>query len=207
MNSHARIGSPTLHPLVEMAAKANLPTRFGDFQVYGFESHVDGKEHAVVARGDLDGATDLPVRIHSECFTGDVMGSLRCDCRQQLEAALEFVAGQPAGAVVYMRQEGRGIGLVNKIRAYALQEEGLDTVEANNALGFPDDLRRYDVAAQMLEQLGVRSVRLITNNPRKVEGLTRHGVVVTGRIPHVMPANEHNAFYLATKRDKSGHML
>ncbi len=207
MNSLLHAQSEEADPRVLLAAKANLPSRFGDFQVYGFEADGDGKEHAVIARGDLEGAVDLPVRIHSECFTGDVMGSLRCDCRQQLEAALQYVASQERGAVVYLRQEGRGIGLVNKIRAYALQEEGLDTVEANHALGFPDDLRRYDVAADMLQQLGVRSVRLITNNPRKLQGLIRHGIEVTGRIPHIMPATEHNAFYLATKRDKSGHLL
>lgn len=207
MKNLVRTADDNLHPLITVGAHARLPSRFGEFDVYAFESLVDGKEHAVIARGSLDGATDLPVRIHSECFTGDVMGSLRCDCRDQLEAALEFVASQEHGAVVYMRQEGRGIGLVNKIRAYALQEQGLDTVEANHALGFPDDLRRYDVAAEMLRQLGVASVKLITNNPKKLEGLASHGIDVTGRIPHVMRANKHNAFYLETKRDKSGHLL
>ncbi|MCB9779984.1 MAG: GTP cyclohydrolase II [Alphaproteobacteria bacterium] len=193
--------------LVELGARARLPSRFGEFDVYAFQSRVDGKEHAIIARGELSGARDVPVRIHSECFTGDVMGSLRCDCRDQLEAALEYVAGRETGAVVYMRQEGRGIGLVNKIKAYALQEQGLDTVEANQALGFPDDLRRYDVAAAMLRLLGVDSVRLITNNPRKVDGLRAGGIAVAGRIPHIMPPNPHNAFYLATKREKSGHLL
>lgn len=196
-----------VHSLISVGAKARLPTRFGDFDVYAFQSLVDGKEHAILARGDLDGATDLPVRVHSECFTGDVMGSYRCDCRDQLEAALEMVAGLECGAVVYLRQEGRGIGLVNKIRAYALQETGMDTVQANHALGFPDDMRRYDVAAEMLHQLGVESVRLITNNPNKVIGLTQHGVPVTGRIPLVMKPNRHNAFYLDTKKRKSGHLL
>ncbi len=196
-----------VHALISVGAKARLPTTFGEFDVYAFQSLADGKEHAVLARGDLRGATDLPVRIHSECFTGDVMGSLRCDCRDQLEAALRMVAGLDRGAVVYLRQEGRGIGLVNKIRAYALQEQGLDTVQANHALGFPDDLRSYDVAAEMLQQLGVRSVRLITNNPTKVAGLAEHGVPVTGRIPLVMRSNGHNAFYLQTKKQKSGHLL
>lgn len=207
MNEVARATVPRIHALVSLGARARLPSRFGDFDVYAFSSLIDGKEHAVLARGELRGAEDLPVRIHSECFTGDVMGSLRCDCRDQLEAAMQYIASQEAGAVVYLRQEGRGIGLVNKIRAYALQEEGLDTVEANHALGFPDDLRRYDIAAQMLQELGVSSVRLITNNPNKIEGLRRHGVEVSGRIPHVMPATEHNAFYLHTKRIKSGHLL
>ncbi|MCK6503324.1 GTP cyclohydrolase II [Myxococcota bacterium] len=196
-----------IHALVSVGARARLPSRFGDFDVYAFESVIDGKEHAVIARGELEGATDLPVRIHSECFTGDVMGSLRCDCRDQLEAALTYIGGQERGAVVYLRQEGRGIGLVNKIRAYALQEQGMDTVEANHALGFPDDMRRYDVAAEMLRQLGVESVHLITNNPNKLRGLAEHGIEVTGRIPHVMRANHHNSFYLETKRAKSGHLL
>ena len=196
-----------IHHLVRLGAKAHLPTRFGDFDIYAFESTMDGKEHAVIARGDLQGAYDVPVRVHSECFTGDVVGSLRCDCRDQLEAALAYIGRQKVGAVIYLRQEGRGIGLVNKIRAYALQEQGLDTVEANQALGFPDDLRRYDVAAEMLRQLGVGSIRLITNNPRKLTGLAEHGVEISGRIPHVMRANAHNQFYLRTKRDKSGHLL
>lgn len=196
-----------IHALVSVGARARLPSRFGEFDIYAFESVLDGKEHAVIARGDLEGATDLPVRIHSECFTGDVMGSLRCDCRDQLEAALTYIGGIERGAVVYLRQEGRGIGLVNKIRAYALQEQGMDTVEANHALGFPDDMRRYDIAAEMLRQLGVESVHLITNNPNKLRGLAEHGVEVTGRIPHVMRANLHNSFYLETKRAKSGHLL
>jgi len=207
MKTTARQHDDTVYDLVRVGAKARLPSRFGDFDVYAFESSVDGREHAVLSRGDLRGATDLPVRVHSECFTGDVMGSLRCDCRDQLEAALRYVAGVERGAVVYMRQEGRGIGLVNKIRAHALQEEGLDTVEANHALGFPDDMRRYDVAAEMLKHLGVVSVRLITNNPRKVAGLREYGVDVTGRIPHIMASNAHNSFYLQTKRDKSGHLI
>lgn len=207
MKSLVRPKEDNVHHLVRIGAQARLPSRFGDFDVYAFDSLIDGREHAVLARGDLRGAIDLPVRIHSECFTGDVMGSLRCDCRDQLEAALRYVGTLDQGAVVYMRQEGRGIGLVNKIRAYALQEQGLDTVEANHALGFPDDLRRYDVAAEILRLLGVHSVQLITNNPRKVAGLEEFGIDVTGRIPHVMPPNSYNAFYLETKRDKSGHLL
>jgi len=207
MSGAAYSKDDNLHRLVSLGAKARLPSRFGDFDIYAFESRVDGKEHAVIARGELVGARDVPVRVHSECFTGDVMGSLRCDCRDQLEAALAYIGRQPVGAVVYMRQEGRGIGLVNKIRAYALQEQGMDTVEANQALGFADDLRRYDVAAEMLRQLGVESVRLITNNPTKMRGLAEHGVEISGRIPHVMRANAHNQFYLRTKRDKSGHLL
>lgn len=192
-------------PKVTLAARALLPSRFGEFQVVAFECE-DG-EYGVVVRGDLEGAEAVPVRLHSECFTGDVMGSLRCDCRDQLEAALRFIGRAERGAVVYLPQEGRGIGLANKIRAYALQDEGLDTVEANLALGFPDDLRRYDVAAEVLRQLGVRSVVLLTNNPTKAAGLLRAGINVVGQIPLRSPPNVHNRAYLDTKRDKSGHLL
>jgi len=192
-------------PVVKLAASARLPSRFGDFRVAAFECE-DG-EYGVVMRGELRGAEAVPVRLHSECFTGDVMGSLKCDCRDQLEAALRFIGRADRGAVVYLPQEGRGIGLANKIRAYALQDEGLDTVEANLALGFPDDLRRYDVAAEVLRQLGVRSIVLLTNNPTKRAGLTRAGIDVVGQIPLRSEPNPHNAHYLDTKRDKSGHLL
>jgi GTP cyclohydrolase II len=171
-----------------------------------FES-IDGKEHGAIVKGQVRGSEAVPLRIHSECFTGDVMGSLKCDCRDQLEAALDYVGQQETGVVLYLRQEGRGIGLVNKIRAYALQDAGLDTVEANHALGFRDDERKYDFAAQMIEELGLASVRLITNNPNKVDGLRQCGVNVVGRIPHRMPPNPHNEAYLATKKRKSGHLL
>jgi len=191
---------------VRVAAEARLPSRFGSFTVVGFDSH-DGKEHGAILHGDVRGKWGVPVRVHSECFTGDVMGSLKCDCRDQLEAALEYVAGEEYGAVLYLRQEGRGIGLANKIRAYALQDAGLDTVEANHALGFADDERRYDTAADMIRELGIRSIRLITNNPNKVGGLQALGIQVDGRIPLQMEPNRHNRFYLATKREKSGHML
>jgi GTP cyclohydrolase II len=176
------------------------------FRVVAFESD-DGKEHAAIVKGDVRGAEGVPLRVHSECFTGDVMGSLKCDCRDQLEAALDFIEGQPNGVVLYLRQEGRGIGLANKIRAYALQDAGLDTVEANHALGFEDDERRYDVAAEMIAELGIRSIRLITNNPRKVDGLRDVGVDVVDRIPLQMPPNPYNATYLETKKRKSGHLL
>lgn len=192
--------------LVRIGASARLPSRFGKFTVVAFES-VDGKEHGAVVQGDVVGQRGVPLRIHSECFTGDVMGSLKCDCREQLEAALEFIGQQERGVVLYLRQEGRGIGLVNKIRAYALQDAGLDTVEANHALGFGDDERTYDMAAQMIEELGIESVRLITNNPSKVEGLRGNGVAVEGRIPHRMKPNPHNERYLRTKKAKSGHLL
>ncbi len=191
---------------IHVEATADLPTRFGRFRVVALQGP-DGEEYGAVVRGDVDGRTGVPVRLHSACFTGDLMGSLRCDCRDQLEAALSFIGRAERGAVLYLAQEGRGIGLVNKVRAYALQERGLDTVEANEALGFPDDLRSYDVAAGILEALGVASVCLLTNNPRKVDGLTQHGVAVVGRIPLRTGANEHNVHYLETKRDKSGHLL
>ena len=200
--------APELHSdrLVALAAEARLPSRFGDFHVVAFES-VAGKEHAAVVKGDIRGQSGVPVRLHSECFTGDVMGSLKCDCRDQLEAALQRIASMEMGAVLYLRQEGRGIGLANKIRAYALQDAGLDTVEANLHLGFGDDERDYEIAAQMLEELGVRSVRLMTNNPNKIKGIQAHGIQVDERLPHVLPPNPHNEFYLQTKRDKSGHLL
>lgn len=198
---------PPARPAVRFAAEARLPSRYGDFRVLAFECQEDGLDYGVMARGQLEGAENVPVRLHSECFTGDVMGSLKCDCRDQLEAALTYVGKAERGAVLYLPQEGRGIGLANKIRAYALQDKGLDTVEANLALGFPDDLRRYDVAAEILRQLGIRSVALLTNNPNKLLGLARAGIPVASHIPLRTEPNPHNAFYLATKKKKSGHRL
>jgi GTP cyclohydrolase II len=192
---------------VKVVAVAELPTRFGKFRLVGFWNNRDGKEHVAMVHGDVVEATDVPVRLHSECLTGDVMGSLRCDCRDQLTVGLEAIQRHERGVLLYLRQEGRGIGLVNKIRAYALQEQGLDTVEANRALGFRDDERDYAVAAHMLLSMGVRSVRLITNNPEKIRQLAQHGVAVGGRIPHVIPPNEHNRFYLETKARRSGHLI
>ncbi len=192
---------------VAIAAIAELPSRFGQFEIAAFYNNKDDKEHVAVLHGDVCGEEDVPVRVHSECLTGDVLGSLRCDCRDQLETALRMIAGMDRGILLYMRQEGRGIGLVNKIRAYGLQEHGYDTVEANLALGFRDDEREYSVAAQMLNALHVKSIRLITNNPKKIEDLTKNGIIVSGRIPHVMPTNEYNQFYLETKAVKSGHLI
>jgi GTP cyclohydrolase II len=191
---------------VKVAAVADLPTRFGRFKLVGFWNNRDGKEHVALVLGDVVGGEEVPVRLHSECLTGDVMGSLRCDCRDQLTAGLETIRTLGRGALLYLRQEGRGIGLLNKIRAYALQERGLDTVEANQALGFRDDERDYAVAAHMLHSLGLRSVRLITNNPEKIRQLTQHRIPVVGRIPHVIPPNEFNRFYLETKGRRSGHL-
>lgn len=194
-------------PRVRFAADARLPSRFGDFRVFAFEDLDNGDEYGVVVKGEIAGHDAVPVRLHSECFTGDVMGSLKCDCRDQLEAALRHIGAAERGAVVYLPQEGRGIGLANKIRAYALQDRGLDTVEANLALGFPDDLRRYDTAGEILRQLGVNSIALLTNNPNKVAGVARAGIKVAAQIPLRTAPNEHNAHYLDTKRVKSGHAL
>jgi len=192
---------------VQLVAMAELPTRFGDFHIVAFENNRDGKEHVAITKGDVIGASDVPVRLHSECLTGDVIGSLRCDCRDQLEAALKAIGQMERGIVLYLRQEGRGIGLINKVRAYSLQDDGLDTVEANLALGFRDDERDYAVAAHMLMSLKVESIKLMTNNPKKIAQLTQYGINVTDRIPHIMPPNEHNRFYLETKATKSGHLI
>lgn len=192
---------------VRMVSVAELPTRSGNFRAIAFTADARGDEHIAFVRGDVRGRSRVPTRIHSECLTGDVIGSLRCDCRDQLQAALDALGGMPHGVLLYMRQEGRGIGLTNKIRAYALQDGGHDTVEANHMLGFGDDERDYGVAAQMLAALGVRSVRLMTNNPRKITGLEQAGIKVAGRMPLVMPANRHNAHYLMTKQKRSGHWL
>jgi len=192
---------------VKIAAIGELPSRFGSFHVVAFYNNRDDKEHAAFVHGDVTAAEDVPVRVHSECLTGDAIGSLRCDCRDQLETSLKLIGQEEKGILLYMRQEGRGIGLTNKIRAYGLQDHGLDTVEANLALGFRDDERDYAVAAHMLFSLKVRSIRLITNNPRKIENLTQHGVLVNGRIPLIIPPNPFNEFYLHTKAEKSGHLL
>jgi len=192
---------------VKVVAVAELPTRFGNFHVVAFSNNRDGKDHLALVHGDVINQRDVAVRLHSECLTGDALGSLRCDCRDQLEAALEALSKLPCGVLLYLRQEGRGIGLTNKIRAYQLQDQGLDTVDANLALGFADDERDYAVAAHMLYSLTIQSVRLMTNNPRKLEGLKLQGVNVVGRIPHQIPANVHNRFYLQTKARRSGHLL
>lgn len=192
---------------VVVAAIADMPSRFGDFQVAGFWNNREEEDHAAFINGNPCGAEDVLVRLHSECVTGDVGGSLRCDCRDQLEASLTKIGEAETGIVLYLRQEGRGIGFTNKVRAYGLQDQGLDTVEANLALGFADDLREYAVAAHMLHSLGVKSIRLMTNNPSKVQQLTDYGVKVSERVPHILPPNEHNIDYLRTKAKKSGHFI
>jgi len=190
---------------VPFVAKANVPSIFGKFTVYGFLEKLTGKEHLAVVAGEIDARKRIPVRIHSECWTGDVLGSLKCDCRAQLEAALRYI-GEHGGVVLYLRQEGRGIGLLNKLKAYALQEQGLDTVEANHHLGFVDDLRTYESAVEMLRFFGIHKVRLLTNNPRKINALEGAGIHVQ-RESHQLGANAYNLRYLKTKAKKSGHML
>jgi GTP cyclohydrolase II len=184
-----------------------MPSRFGTFRIVAFWNNRDAKEHVAIVHGDILGAQDVATRMHSECLTGDIMGSLRCDCRDQLELALRTIGSLDRGLLLYLRQEGRGIGLINKIRAYALQDQGLDTVEANLALGFRDDERDYAVAAHMLKSLGVKSIKLMTNNPNKMQQLGELGIDVSGRLPHVLPPNKHNQFYLETKANRSGHWI
>jgi GTP cyclohydrolase II len=195
-----------LEPGVDLVSRAKLPLDgMPDTQVVAFRASDDGQDHVALVIGAFAGQPPL-VRLHSECLTGDVFGSLKCDCGPQLKEALRIIGDAGGGILLYLRQEGRGIGLANKLRAYALQDRGLDTVEANRRLGFADDERDYDHAAAMLKALGVESVRLLTNNPAKVAGLEEAGIKVVERAPHHMPANPHNADYLATKRKKSGHL-
>lgn len=188
---------------------AKLPTQFGDFMIYAYRDLQDNTEHVAIVKGDLADFQDKPVmvRVHSECLTGDALGSLRCDCRMQLQAALKMIENAGSGVIVYLRQEGRGIGLVNKLKAYSLQDIGFDTVEANERLGFPADLRNYGVGAQMLNDLGVKKIRLITNNPRKIAGLKGYGIEVSDRVPLLIEATDYNSMYLATKAEKLGHLL
>ena len=210
MNDQARAylhSVPANDSIVELYSEAPLPTRHGQLRVYVFREPGTEKEHVAGVKGDVRGGEGVPTRVHSECLTSEILGSLKCDCRDQLEHALDLIGSSPGGIVLYLRQEGRGIGLGNKIRAYALQARGADTYEANRALGFADDLRRYDIAASMLKQLGVRSVDLITNNPLKIAGLEKEGVTVRKRIPSVAPLNPHNVGYLRTKRELSGHLI
>ncbi|HLN51046.1 MAG TPA: GTP cyclohydrolase II [Thermoplasmata archaeon] len=192
---------------VRVRALANLPTRFGEYQVVAFENCLDSQDHAAFVHGDVFDREDVPVRVHSECLTGDAIGSLRCDCRDQLLESLGRIGQMERGIVLYLRQEGRGIGFVNKIRAYQLQDSGYDTVQANELLGFRPDERDYEIAAHMLTALHVRSIEILTNNPAKVTDLERHGVRISGRIPVEIPANEINRPYLQTKRDRMGHLL
>jgi 3,4-dihydroxy 2-butanone 4-phosphate synthase/GTP cyclohydrolase II len=193
--------------LVERVVATGLPTAFGDFEAVGYRSLVDDKHHVALVKGDVAGAADVIVRVHSECLTGDVFHSLRCDCGEQLEAALSMIEREGQGVLLYLSQEGRGIGLLNKLRAYRLQEEGLDTVEANERLGLPADLRDYGIGAQILADLGLSAIRILTNNPKKIRGLEGYGLSVSAQIPIEQAPNEHNAAYLRTKAQRMGHTL
>ncbi|HKV67259.1 MAG TPA: GTP cyclohydrolase II, partial [Gaiellales bacterium] len=193
--------------LVERIAIADMPTKYGPFSAYGYRSVIDGQQHVALVCGDVDGAKDVLVRVHSECLTGDVFGSFRCDCGEQLDRAMSQIAQEGTGVLLYLAQEGRGIGLLNKLRAYELQEQGYDTVDANVHLGFPVDSRDYSVGYQILADLGLTSIRVLTNNPRKLEGLDGYGLTVTEQLPIEAEPNTFNAEYLRTKRERMGHIL
>jgi len=193
--------------LVEQVAKAKMPTKYGEFTVYGYENKINGEQHLALVKGDISGSEPVLCRVHSKCLTGDTLGSTRCDCGEQYAAAMKKIQKEGRGILLYMSQEGRGIGLLNKLKAYELQDKGLDTVEANVALGFDEDLREYDIAAQMLKDLGVKKLRLLTNNPDKIEQLTAYGMEIVERVPIQMEASKHDIFYLKTKQEKMGHIV
>jgi GTP cyclohydrolase II len=192
---------------INFVESSRLPTQWGQFDMHGFEDTDTGKEHLILTIGDVATGEPVLARVHSECLTGDALFSMRCDCGEQLQAALKAIAEEGRGALLYLRQEGRGIGLLNKIKAYKLQDAGADTVEANEALGFGADLRDYSICKPMLDHLQIASVRLMTNNPRKVKALEEHGITVAERIAHETPHNPHNQHYLATKAGKLGHLM
>jgi 3,4-dihydroxy 2-butanone 4-phosphate synthase / GTP cyclohydrolase II len=193
--------------LIERVVSTKLPTTFGEFVAVGYRSLIDNKHHVALVKGEVAGAEDVLVRVHSECLTGDVFHSLRCDCGEQLESALSMIEQEGCGVLLYLSQEGRGIGLLNKLRAYKLQEEGLDTVDANLRLGLPADLRDYGIGAQILADLGLTSIRILTNNPKKISGMAGYGLSVADQIPIQQIPNPHNEAYLRAKRDRLGHTL
>ncbi|KJE49729.1 MULTISPECIES: GTP cyclohydrolase II [Acidiplasma] len=192
--------------MIEFYAKAKLPSRFGNFDIYVFKND-ENKDHAVIVNGDIYGRENVPVRIHSECLTGDIMGSLRCDCRDQLLTSLKMIGQSEYGMLIYLRQEGRGIGLLNKIKAYSLEDQGLDTVEANLEQGLPADARNYNFAVEVIKYFKIKSVELITNNPEKIKFLEENGIKISKRIPIIIEPNAFDKFYLETKKDKMGHLL
>ena len=198
---------PVRKPTVRAYSEADVPTEYGTFRVIVYRELDSDAEHCAFVRGEVRGASNVLARVHSECFTGEVLHSLKCDCREQLDQALQRIADADRGIVIYLRQEGRGIGLGNKIRAYALQQQGADTVDANVKLGFPADSRRYHVAAEILDQLGIASIALMTNNPEKVKALQNDGVAVALRVPMIINANDHNRDYLRTKNRRMGHLI
>lgn len=198
---------PLNHFCVKVVSAAKLPSRFGNFVAIGFHQTSDDKEHAAFVKGDVVSKENVLVRIHSECLTGDAIGSLRCDCRDQLKGALKKIEEEGTGIVIYLRQEGRGIGLTNKLKAYQLQDQGMDTVEANLALGFADDQRDYHLAGHMLKSLGVKSIRLLTNNPKKLLELQKWEIEITERVKHIYSPSPYNIKYLETKKKRSGHLL
>lgn len=193
--------------LIERVDDASLPTKYGEFRIIGYKEIITGKEHIAIVKGDVRNKDNVIVRIHSECFTGDILGSLRCDCGNQLEYALEKIEDEGLGVLIYLRQEGRGIGLLNKIRAYKLQDQGLDTVEANRKLGLPDDARDYGIAYQIIKDLEIKSIRLMTNNPKKISRILSFGIEVKERIPIIVGLNKHNERYLRVKAEKMGHLI